>query len=97
MVNTGRETVNWLKIGKGVWQGWVLSPCLFNLQAEYIMQNIGQNELWGRIKIAGRNINNLRYVDDNTLMAERETKEPLDETERQWKSCLKTQSNLIKN
>ena len=53
------------------------------------MQNIGQNESWGRIKIAGRNI--------NTLMAERETKEALDESETEWKSCLKTQSNLIKN
>ena len=72
------------KIGKGVRQGCILSPCLFNLYAEYIKQNAGLYEAQAGIKIAGRNINNLRYADDTTLMAEseEETKEPLDESER---------------
>ena len=60
------------KIGKGVCQGCILSPCLFNLYAEYIMQNAGLDEAQARIKIAGRNINNLRYADDTTLMARSE-------------------------
>ena len=60
------------KLGKGVRQGCILSPCLFNLYAEYIMRNAGLNEAQAGIKIAGRNINNLRYADDTTLMAERE-------------------------
>ena len=68
------------QIGKGVHQGCLLSPCLFNLYAEYIMGNAGLHEAQAGIKIAGRNINNLRYADDNTLMAESE--EPLDESER---------------
>ena len=58
--------------GKGVRQGWILSPCLFNLHAEYIMRNAGLEETQAGIKIAGRNINNLRYADDTTLMAESE-------------------------
>ena len=62
----------WFKIGKGVRQGCILSPCLFNLCAEYIMQNAGLDEAQAGIKIAGRNINNLRYADDTTLMAESE-------------------------
>ena len=72
------------KIGKGVRQGCILSPCLFNLYAEYIKQNAGLYEAQAGIKIAGRNLNNLRYADDTTLMAEseEETKEPLDESER---------------
>ena len=61
--------MDWFKIGKGVWQGWILSLCLFNLYADYIMQNAGLDESQARIKIAGRNINNLRYADDTTLMA----------------------------
>ena len=61
-----------IQIGKGVHQGCILSPCLFNLYAEYIMRNDGLNEAQTRIKIAGRNINNLRYADDTTLMAESE-------------------------
>ena len=63
---------DWFQIGKGVRQGCILSPCLFNLYAEYIMWNAGLDEAQTRIKIAGRNINNLRYTDDTTLMAENE-------------------------
>ena len=69
-VRTGHGTTDWLQIGKGVCQGCILSPCLFNLYAEYIMRNAGLDEAQARIKIAGRNINNLRYADDTTLMAE---------------------------
>jgi hypothetical protein len=64
--------MNWLEIGKGVCQGCILSPCLFNLYAEYVMQNAGLDEAQAGIKIARRNINNLRYADDTTLMAESE-------------------------
>ena len=72
------------KYSKGVCQGCVLLPCLFNLCAEYIMRNAGLEEAQAGIKIAGRNINNLRYADDTTLIAEKQrgTKEPLDESER---------------
>ena len=66
------EKTDWFQIGKGVCQGCILSPCLFNLYAEYIMKNAGLEEAWSGIKIAGRNINNLRYADDTTLMAESE-------------------------
>ena len=66
------EQQDWLQIGKGVRQGCILSPCLFNLYAEYIMRNTGLEESQAGIKIAGRNINNLRYTDDITLMAESE-------------------------
>ena len=69
-VGTGHGTTDWFQIGKGVCQGCTLSPCLFNLYAEYIMRNTGLNEAQAGIKIAGRNINNLRYADDTTLMAE---------------------------
>ena len=71
-VRTGHETTNWFQIGKGVRQGCILSPWLFNFYAEYIMRNAGLEEAQAGIKIAGRNINNLRYADDNTLMAESE-------------------------
>ena len=71
-VRTGRGTTDWFQIGKGIQQGCLLSPCLFNLYAEYIMRNAGQEEAQAGIKIAGRNINNLRYADDTTLMAESE-------------------------
>ena len=71
-VRTGHGTTDWFQIGKGVCQGCILSPCLFNLHAEYIMRNAGLEEAQARIKIAGRNINNLRYADDTTLMAESE-------------------------
>ena len=69
-VRTGHGTTDWFQIGKGVRQGYILSPCLFNLCAEYIMRNTGLEETQAGIKIAGRNINNLRYADDTTLMAE---------------------------
>ena len=69
-VRTGHGTTDWFQIGKGVYQGCILSPCLFNLYAEYIMMYAGLDEAQARIKIAGRNINNLRYADDTTLMAE---------------------------
>ena len=70
---TGRTgTTDWFKIGKGVHQGCILSPCLYNLYAEYIMRNVGLDEAQAGIKIAGRNISNLRYADDTTLMAESE-------------------------
>ena len=68
-VRTGHETTDWFQIGKGVHQGCILSPSLFNLYAEYIMQNAGLDEAQAGIKIAERNINNLRYSDDTTLMA----------------------------
>ena len=71
-VRTGHGTTDWFQIGKGVCQGCMLSPCLFNLYAEYIMRNAGLEEAQAGIKIAGRNINNLRYADDTTLMAESE-------------------------
>ena len=67
---TRHGTTGWLQIGKGVLQGCILSPCLFNLYAEYVMRNTGLEEAQAGIKIAGRSINNLRYVDDTTLMAE---------------------------
>ena len=76
-VRTGHGTTDCFQIGKGVRQGCILSPCLFNLYAEYIMRNAGLNEAQAGIKIAGRNINNLRQADDTTIMAERE-----------WKSLL---------
>ena len=69
-VRTGQGTTYWFQIGKGVHQGCMLSPCLFNLCAEYIMRNARLEEAQAGIKIAGRNINNLRYADDTTLMAE---------------------------
>ena len=71
-VRTGHGTTDWFQIGKGVRQGCILSPGLFNLYSEYIMRNAGLDEAQAGIKIAGRNINNLRYADDTTLMAESE-------------------------
>ena len=71
-VRTGHGTTDWFQIGKGVHQGCILSPCLFNLYAEYIMRNTGLEEAQARIKIVGIYINNLRYADDTTLMAESE-------------------------
>ena len=82
-VRTGHGTTDWFQIGKGVCQGCILSPCLFNLYAEYIMRNTGLEEAQARIKIDRRNINNLGYADDTTLMAESEEElEPLDESKR---------------
>ena len=71
-VRTGHGTTDWFQIGKGVRQGCILSPCLFNLYAEYIMRNAGLEDTQAGIKIAGRNINNLRYAEDTTHMAESE-------------------------
>ena len=86
--------MDWFQIGKGVRQGYLLSPCLFNLCAEYTMWNARLDESQAGIKISGRNIN-VRYADDTTLMAESEeelTKEPLDTGEKgEWKSWLETQ------
>ena len=86
--------MDWFKIGKGVWQGCILSPRLINLYAEYIMWNVRMDETQAEIKIAGRNINNIRKADDTILMAESEeeqAKEPLNEDESgEWKRWLKT-------
>ena len=82
-VRTRHGTMDWFQIGKGVCQGCILSPCLFNLHAEYIIQNAGLDEAQSGIKIARRNISNLRYTDDTTLMAESEEElKSLDESER---------------
>ena len=81
-VRTRHGTTDWFQIGKGVHEGCILSPCLFNLYAEYIMRKAGLKEAQAGIKMAGRNINNLRYADDTTLRAKSEgTKKPLDESE----------------
>ena len=90
-VRTGHGTADWFQKGKGVRQDCIMSPRLFNFYAEYITRNAGLDKTHAGIKIAGRNINNLRYADDTTLTAER-TKEPFDESERgEWKSWLNTQ------
>ena len=86
-VKTGHGTTDWFQIGKGVRQGCILSLCLFNFYAEYIMRNAGLEETQAGIKIAGRNINNLRYADDTTLMAE---------TEEELKSLLKVEEESEK-
>ena len=89
-VRTGHGTTDWLQLGKGAHQGCILSPYLFNLYAEYIMRNAGLEEAQAGIKIAGRNINNLRYADDTTRK-KRGIKKPLDESERgEEESWLKT-------
>ena len=96
-IRTRLETIGWFKIGIGVWQDCILSPCLYNLYAKYIMENARMDESQARIKISRRNINNLRYADDTTLMAEkgRGTKEPLEEGEGgQWKTWLKTKHKI---
>ena len=93
-VRTGHGTTDWFQIGKGKCQGCILSPCLFNFYAEYTMRNAGLDEAQAGIKIARKNINNLRYADDTTLMAEseEELKEPLDERKRgELKSWFKAQ------
>ena len=86
-VRTRHGTTDWFQIGKGVWQGCILSPYLFNFCAEYIMRNSGLEEAQAGIKIAGRNINNLRYADDTTLMAE---------SEEELKSLLKVKEESEK-
>ena len=96
---TEHGATDWFKIGKGVWQGCILSPCLFNLYAEYIMWNAGPDESQAGINIAGRNINNLRYADDTTLMAEseEELKSLLESESGEWKSWLKAQHSENKD
>ena len=98
-IRSGHGTTDWFQVGKGVRQGCILSPCLFNLYTEYIMWNVGLDEAQAGIKIAGRNINNLRYADDTTLKAESEEElKSLDESERgKWKSWLKTQHSKNKD
>ena len=92
IVRNGHGTTDWFQIGQGVCQGCILSPCLFNLYAEYIMRNAGLEEVQAGIKIARRNINNLRYADDTTLMAESEEEpQSLLKVKEEWKSWLKTQ------
>ena len=81
-VRNGNGTTDWFQIGKDVPQGCILSPWLFNLYAEYIMRNVGLDEVQAGIKIVGRNINNLRYADDPYGRKIRKTKEPLDESEK---------------
>ena len=92
-VRTRHETRDWFKIGKGVCQGCILSPCLFNFYAEYIMLNARLDDSQAGIKSARRNINNLRYADDISLVAEseKELKIPLMRGKGEWKSCLTTQ------
>ena len=92
-ISFSNRTTDWFQNGKGVRQGCILLPSLFNLYAEYIMRNAGLDEAQAGIKIARRNISNLRRADDTTLMAESErTKEPPDESERgEWKRWFKTQ------
>ena len=85
-VRTGHGTTDWFQIGKGVRQGCILSPCLFNFYAEYIMRNAGLEEAQAGFKIARRNINNLRYADDTTLMAE---------IEEELKSLFKEESEKV--
>ena len=96
-VRTGHGTTDWFQTGKGVRQGCILSPCLFNLYAEYIMWNAGLDEAQTGIKIAGRNINNLRYADDMSLMAEseEELKSLLMKVKEESEKLVKTQ--LSKN
>ena len=89
-VRTGHGTTDWFQVGKGVRQGCILSPCLFNFYAEYIMRIAGLEEAHAGIKIAERNINNFRYADDTTLMAESD--EELNESDSgEWKNWLKAQ------
>ena len=92
-VRTGHGTTDWFQIGKGVCQGCILSPCLFNLYAQYIMRNAGLGEAQAGIKIAGRNISNLRYADDTIFMAENEELKSLlmKVKEKSEKVGLKTQ------
>ena len=93
IVRTVHGTTDWFQIGKRVHQGRILSPCLFNFYAEYIMRNAGLGEAQAGIKIAGRNVNNLRYADNTTLMAEseEEPKSLLKVKEESGKSWFKTQ------
>ena len=95
-VRTRHGTTDWFQVGKGVRQGCILSPCLFNLYAEYIMWNAVLDETQAGIKFAGRNINNLGYVDDTTFMVEskEELKSLLMKVKEEWKGWLKTQHSV---
>ena len=97
-VRTGHGTTDWFQIGKGVHQGWMLSPCWFNLYAEYIMRNAGLNEAQAGIKIARRNINKFRHGNGTTLMAksQEELKSLLIKVREEWKSWLQTQHQKMK-
>ena len=99
IVRTGHGTTDWFQIGKGVRQGCILSPCLFNLYGEYIMRNAGLEETQAGIKVAGRNINNVRYAGDPTLMAEseEELKSTLMKVKEESESWLKTQQSKDKD
>ena len=81
-VRTGHGTTDWFQIGKVIYQGFILSPCIFNLYVEYNMRNSGLDKAQAGIKIAGRNINNFRYADDTSLMADSKEEDFLDESER---------------
>ena len=99
-VRNGHGTMDWFQTGKGVPQGCIFSPCLFNLYAEYIMRNARLDEAQAGIKIAGRNINNLRYADDTTLRAESEEELKsllMKVRRREWKCWLKTQHSRNKD
>ena len=96
-VRTGHGTIDWFQIRKGVCQGCILSPCLFNFYAEYIMRNAGLDEAQGGIKIAGRNIRNLRYADDTTLMAESEELKSLLMKVKEESEKLVLKLNIQKN
>ena len=93
-VRNGHGKIDWLQIGKGVHQGCILSPCLFNLYAEYIMRNAGLDEAQAGVKIAGTNINNLRYADDTTLMAEseEELKSLLMKVKKSWLKAQRSEN-----
>ena len=98
-VRTGHGTTDWFQIGKGVRQGCILSPCLFNLYAEYIIRNVGLDDSEAGIKIVWRNINNLRYADDTTLMEENEEELKsllMKVKEENEKACLKLNSQETK-
>ena len=97
-VRTGHGATDWFQIGKGVYQGCMLSPCLFNFYAEYIMRNAGLDEAQAGIKIAGRNINKLRYADDTTLKAESKELKTLlmNVKEESGKACLKLSIQKVK-
>ena len=95
-VRTGHGTTDWFQIGKGVHQGCILSPCLFNFYAESIMRNAGLDEAQAGIKIAGRNMNNLRYADDTTLMAESEEELSMKVKEESEKVALKLKIQKMK-
>ena len=100
LVRTGHGTTDWFQIGKGVRQGCILSPCLFNLYAEYIMRNAGLEEAQAGIKIAGRDINHLRHADDTTLMAESEEELKsllMKVKEKNEKACLKLNSEKLRS